>query len=133
MKLLSTRRNKKGVQIICDEAIFDPNLARLSFTDTEECVFKIYYDHSECGHPLNLPFECSSTNFYVKVTAHSILVSMIAEVTDDIILDFEDYINEIGAIEFDARLTTDEKLLFAQFVLKTTLDSETLQGICASA
>ena len=127
MKILSTKRNENGVQIICDEAIFVPTLAHLSLADVKEGLFKIDYDHTECGHPLNLPFECRATSFYVKVTPYSILASLLAEVPDDINPDFEDYINEIGAIEFDARLATDEKLLIVQFILMSMLDSDSLQ------
>ena len=127
MKFLSTKRNENGVQIICDNAIFVPNLAHLSLADVNERLFKLDYDYSECGHPLNLPFECRATSFFVKVTAHSILASLIAEASDDINPDFEEYINEIGAIEFDVRMTTDEELLIAQFILMSILDTESIQ------
>ena len=68
MKLLSTNRNAKGKQLVCEDAVFDPNLIMTLHVDAEERVVSFSYDFDECGHPLNLPFDVQSVDFLVKFT-----------------------------------------------------------------
>lgn len=117
MKLLSTNRNARGKQLVCDDAVFDPNLIMTLRADPEEKVITFSYDFEECGHPLNLPFEVQSVDFLVKFTEHDIHICAIAEVGDDIGEQYEDYIDDMQDICFDVRMSIEEKyaLLLAFF------------------
>lgn len=113
MKLFSTR----GRQLVCEDAVFDPNLIMTLRVDVEEKVVSFSYDFAECGHPLNLPFDVQSVDFLVKFTKHDIHICAIAEVGDDIGEQYEDYIDDMQDVEFDVRMTVEEKytLLLALF------------------
>lgn len=118
MKLFSTNRNSRGRQLVCEDAVFDPNLIMTLRVDVEEKVVSFSYDFAECGHPLNLPFDVQSVDFLVKFTKHDIHICAIAEACDDIDEQYEDYINDMQDIEFDVRMTVEEKyaLLLALFI-----------------
>lgn len=118
MKLFSTNRNARGRQLVCEDAVFDPNLIMTLRVDVEEKVVSFSYDFSECGHPLNLPFDVQSVDFLVKFTKHDIHICAIAEACDGIDEQYEDYINDMQDIEFDVRMTVEEKyaLLLALFI-----------------
>lgn len=109
MKLLSTQRNTDGKQFICEDAIFDPNLMKIKNIDSIEKVISFKYDFSECGHPLNLPFDVNSVDFWVKLTEHDLHIGAIANLGDDLIKKYEIFIDEFGGIEFDVRMSTAEK------------------------
>ena len=117
MKLFSTNRNARGRQLVCEDAVFDPNLIMASRVDVEEKVVSFSYDFAECGHPLNLPFDVQSVDFLVKFTKHDIHICAIAEVGDDIDNQYEDYVDDMQDVEFDVRMTVEEKyaLLLALF------------------
>lgn len=117
MKLFSTNRNARGRQLVCEDAVFDPNLIMTLRVDVEEKVVSFSYDFAECGHPLNLPFDVQSVDFLVKFTKHDIHICAIAEVGDDIGEQYEDYIDDMQDVEFDVRMTVEEKytLLLALF------------------
>ena len=104
MKLFSTNRNSRGRQLLCEDAVFDPNLIMASRVDVEEKVVSFSYDFTECGHPLNLPFNVQSVDFIVKFTKHDIHICAIAEVGDDIGEQYEDYIDDMQDICFDVRM-----------------------------
>ena len=109
MKLFSTNRNSRGRQLLCEDAVFDPNLIMASRVDVEEKVVSFSYDFTECGHPLNLPFNVQSVDFIVKFTKHDIHICAIAEVGDDIGEQYEDYIDDMQDICFDVRMSIEEK------------------------
>ena len=44
MKLFSTNRNAMGKQLVCDDAVFDPNLIMTLRADVEEKVVSFSYD-----------------------------------------------------------------------------------------
>lgn len=117
MKLFSTNRNARGRQLVCEDAVFDPNLIMALRVDVEEKVVSFSYDFAECGHPLNLPFDVQSVDFLVKFTKHDIHICAIAEACDDIDEQYEDYVNDMQDIEFDVRMSVEEKyaLLLALF------------------
>lgn len=117
MKLFSTNRNARGRQLVCEDAVFDPNLIVALHVDVEEKVVNFSYDFAECGHPLNLPFDAQSVDFLVKFTKHDIHICAIAEVGDDIDEQYEDYVNDMQDIQFDVRMSVEEKyvLLLALF------------------
>ena len=118
MKLFSTNRNAMGKQLVCDDAVFDPNLIMTLRADVEEKVVSFSYDFAECGHPLNLPFDVQSVDFLVKFTKHDIHICAIAEPCDDIGEQYEDYIDDMQDVEFDVRMSVEEKyaLLLALFL-----------------
>ncbi len=118
MKLFSTNRNARGKQLVCDDAVFDPNLIMTLRADPEEKVITFSYDFEECGHPLNLPFEVQSVDFLVKFTEHDIHICAFAEPCDDIGEQYDDYTNDMNDVEFDVRMTVEEKyaLLLALFL-----------------
>lgn len=118
MKLLSTNRNAKGKQLVCEDAVFDPNLIMTLHVDAEERVVSFSYDFDECGHPLNLPFDVQSVDFLVKFTKHDIHICAIAEVCDEIDDQYEDYVDNMQDVEFDVRMSVEEKyaLLLALFI-----------------
>lgn len=118
MKLFSTNRNSRGRQLVCEDAVFDPNLIMTLRVDVEEKVVSFNYDFAECGHPLNLPFDVQSIDFLVKFTKHDIHICAIAEACDDIDELYEDYVNDMQDIEFDVRMSVEEKyaLLLALFI-----------------
>lgn len=118
MKLLSTNRNAKGKQLVCEDAVFDPNLIMTLHVDAEERVVSFSYDFDECGHPLNLPFDVQSVDFLVKFTKHNIHICAIAEVCDEIDDQYEDYVDNMQDVEFDVRMSVEEKyaLLLALFI-----------------
>ena len=117
MKLFSTNRNARGRQLVCEDAVFDPNLIMALHVDVEEKVVSFSYDFTECGHPLNLPFDVQSVDFLVKFTKHDIHICAIAEVGDDIGEQYEDYIDDMQDVCFDVRMSVEEKyaLLLAFF------------------
>lgn len=118
MKLFSTNRNSRGRQLVCEDAVFDPNLIMTLRVDVEEKVVSFNYDFAECGHPLNLPFDVQTIDFLVKFTKHDIHICAIAEACDDIDELYEDYVNDMQDIEFDVRMSVEEKyaLLLALFI-----------------
>lgn len=73
---------------------------------------------NECGHPLNLPFEVQSVDFLVKFTEHDIHICAFAEPCDDIGEQYDDYTNDMNDVEFDVRMTVEEKyaLMLALFL-----------------
>ncbi len=117
MKLFSTNRNARGRQLVCEDAVFDPNLIMTLRVDVEEKVVSFSYDFAECGHPLNLPFDVQSVDFLVKFTKHDIHICAIAEACDDIDEQYDDFVNDMQDIEFDVRMSVEEKyaLLLALF------------------
>lgn len=117
MKLFSTNRNARGRQLVCEDAVFDPNLIMALHVDVEEKVVSFSYDFTECGHPLNLPFDAQSVDFLVKFTKHDIHICAIAEVCDEIDQQYEDYVNDMQDVQFDVRMSIEEKytLLLALF------------------
>ena len=44
MKLFSTNRNSRGRQLLCEDAVFDPNLIMASRVDVEEKVVSFSYE-----------------------------------------------------------------------------------------
>ena len=118
MKLLSTNRHARGKQLVCDDAVFDPNLIMTLRADPDEKVITFTYDFNECGHPLNLPFEVQSVDFLVKFTEHDIHICAFAEPCDDIGEQYDDYTNDMNDVEFDVRMTVEEKyaLMLALFL-----------------
>lgn len=111
-----TGRNRK--QLVCDDAVFDPNLIMTLRADPDEKVITFTYDFNECGHPLNLPFEVQSVDFLVKFTEHDIHICAFAEPCDDIGEQYDDYTNDMNDVEFDVRMTVEEKyaLMLALFL-----------------
>lgn len=109
MKLISSKRNKQGIPLVCEDAIFDPSLMTQVVIDAAENYIVFLYDFCENGHPLNLPFDADEVQFGVTITQHDIHICIAAEPTDAGYADFEDYVNEIGDIEFDVRMNADEK------------------------
>jgi len=110
MKLFSTNRNSKGKQLVCDDAVFDPNLIMTLHADADEKVVTFQYDFEECGHPLNLPFDVQSVSFLVKFTKHDIHICAIAEASDEMDEQYDEFIGGIGdEIEFDVRMSVEEK------------------------
>lgn len=120
MKLFSTNRNSKGNQLKCDDAVFDPNLMTIVSIDEDEKVIGFRYDFEECGHPLNLPFKAYDVEFWIKLTVHDIHICSIVYV-DDVSDEYEDYIGDLGEIEFDVRMTTEEKSALLLILLKELL------------
>lgn len=111
MKLFSTNRNSEGRQLVCDDAVFDPNLIITLRADAEEKVITFRYDFAECGHPLNLPFDVQTINFLVKLTKHDIHICAIAEPCEDLAEQYEEFIGDMGEIEFDVRMNVEEKYI----------------------
>lgn len=118
MKLFSTNRNSKGRQLVCDDAVFDPNLIITLHADAEEKVVTFQYDFAECGHPLNLPFDMESVDFLVKFTKHDIHICAMAEPSEDLDEQYEEFVGDMGEVEFDVRMSTEEKyaLLLSLFL-----------------
>lgn len=118
MKLFSTNRNSKGRQLVCEDAVFDPNLITTLHADAEEKVVSFQYDFAECGHPLNLPFDAKTVDFLVKFTKHDIHICAMVEPCDDIDEQHEELVGDMGEVEFDVRMTVEEKysLLLALFL-----------------
>lgn len=109
MKLFSTKRNSINKQLICDDAVFDSDLIVTYHIDTEENVITFQYDFSECGHPLNLPFISNTATFLVKFTRYDLHICMFVEPDNNIDKQYEEYVGIFGEIEFDVRMTIDEK------------------------
>lgn len=110
MKLFSTNRNSKGEQLVCEDAVFDPSLIIALHADADEKVVTFQYDFEECGHPLNLPFDVQSVSFLVKLTKHDIHICAIAEISDEMDEQYDEFIGGIGdEIEFDVRMSVEEK------------------------
>ncbi len=118
MKLFSTNRNSMGKQLVCDDAVFDPDLITELHIDAEEKVVTFQYDFSECGHPLNLPFDAQAVDFLVKFTEHDIHICAMVDVDDEIDELYDDYVDDMEVIEFDVRMSVEEKyaLLLALFL-----------------
>lgn len=138
MKLFSTNRNVRGKQLICEDAVFDPNLIMTLRVDVEEKVVSFSYDFAECGHPLNLPFDVQSVDFLVKFTKHDIHICAIAEACEDIGEQYEDYINDMQDIEFDVRMSVEEKYtlllaLFNSLFAKVKVKEKTPNKVTGSA
>lgn len=123
MKLLSTQRNSCGKQLICEDAVLDPSLMSITNLDIAEKIVSFKYDFSECGHPLNLPFDANNVDFLVKITQHDIHICAMVELSDEIYDAYEEYSNDLGDIEFDARMTTEEKLALLVFVVFNLLNN----------
>ena len=47
MKLFSTNRNARGRQLVCEDAVFDPNLIMTLRVDVEEKVVSFSYDFAD--------------------------------------------------------------------------------------
>ncbi len=118
MKLFSTNRNSMGKQLVCDDAVFDPDLITELHIDAEEKVVTFQYDFSECGHPLNLPFDAQTVDFLVKFTKHDIHICAMVDVDDEIDELYDDYVDDMSVAEFDVRMSVEEKyaLLLALFL-----------------
>lgn len=123
MKLLSTQRNSCGKQLICEDAVLDPNLMSITNLDIVEKIVSFKYDFSECGHPLNLPFDANAVDFLVKITQHDIHICAMVALSDEIYGIYEEYLNDIGSIEFNVRMTTEEKLALLVFVVFNLLNN----------
>lgn len=108
MKIISSKTDNDGMRIVCEDAVFDPSLAKLIEADASESIIVLEYDALECGHPLNLPVESAKVEFCVKFTQSDIHIYMLAS-------DFEYdeklsvYYNDLGDLEFDVRMTDKEK------------------------
>ncbi len=110
MKLLSTNTSADGKRLICENAVFDPSLINITSIDKSEKFIKMNYDFSECGNPLDLPFEADSVEFGLKLTRHNIHISAIAELCDEECSKFNEFANDFGEVEFNVRMTTVEKI-----------------------
>ena len=124
MMLFSTERNANKKQIEIDNAVFDPSLMQSIRFDMREKFISFEYDLNECGHPLNLPFKADYVEFGVRVTPHGIHTSATIEPSDDELDDLEDYLGDIGEIEFDVRMTGGEKVALMSSLLLFTMQDD---------
>lgn len=115
MKIISSTTNKDGIRIVCEDAVFDPNLAEMITADKGESTILLRYDALESGHPLNLPLLPAEAELVVKLTPTGVHTSLlISNFGDDVA--YSDYDNGLGSIEFDVRMTDSEKLLLLQHI-----------------
>lgn len=112
MKLISSMMQDDTSRIICNDAIFDPDLITVIGADTDEKMVCFKYDHSECGNPLGLGFEVEVKNvsFMVKFTQHDIHICASVEVGDDLPNELNAFVGKLGEIQFDVRMTNEEKI-----------------------
>lgn len=128
MKLISTKTTGNN-KLTLDDAIFDPNLITKITVDKKENVFMLEYDFEECGHPLCIPFECSSAEFYVKITPHNIHIGAVIEPSDGCLPDeCSGFAGELGEIEFDVRMTPEEKTNLLIFLLLRLATNDETKG-----
>lgn len=114
MKIISSEKSKDGKRIICEDAIFDPSLAKLLSVDKDESMICLEYDALENGRPLGLPMLPDKTVFIVKLTPTEIHTSLLISDFGDDDMSVElymEYGNGLGDIEFNVRMTDREKLL----------------------
>lgn len=136
MKLLSSKRNKRGDQLVCEDAIFDPSLMTPVAIDTAEHYITFRYDFSESGCPLSLPFDADEVVFGVRLTNHDIHTTVLASISDGCAATYRDYINDVGDIEFYARMDSEEKfqllLAFCQELFDLTQGSPTVTKVLSA-
>lgn len=116
MKMSSWQRDSNGNQLICEDVILDPDLMEIKHIDPEEKVMILGCDFSECGHPLNLPFEAENVDFVLKITKYNIHICAISEPTDEGYAAYEQYANNLGNIEFNVRMSAKEKNTLLNFI-----------------
>lgn len=117
MKIISSENNKDGKRIVCEDAVFDPYLAKLIDVDKDEMMILLKYDALETGRPLGITFLPVEAELIVKLTPTGIHTSMlISEFGDDAAseLAYEEYGNGLGSIEFNVRMTDSEKVQLMQ-------------------
>lgn len=117
MKIISSENNKDGKRIVCEDAVFDPYLAKLIDVDKDEMMILLKYDALENGRPLGIPLLPGETELIVKLTPTGIHTSMLIsdfgnDVASEII--YQEYGNRLGSIEFNVRMTDIEKVQLMQ-------------------
>lgn len=115
MKLTSVKSSKDGKRIVCEDAIFDPSLATISKVEKDEDLVILDYDALGYGYPLDsLPILPSDAQFYVALTPTGIHISLFIGDYDDnpeAAQLLGEYGDHNGDIEFNVRMTENEKLL----------------------
>ncbi len=109
MKLFSTKTDKNGKQLVCEDAIFDPALLTLDAVDFEEKCIIASYDIAESGNPLSLPFYAETASIYAVITPYDIHLSAIVELDDEVKSEFASDTNEV---ELNIRMSAEEKFQF---------------------
>lgn len=120
MKLISSSLNKYGERLIAEDAVFDPSLATLDSIDQDEMVFVLRYDALENGFPLGLPLFPLDANLMVKLTPTGIHTSMTMSDFGDYVAArtiYDEYGDGDGNIEFNVRMTDEEKLQLMQRIV----------------
>ena len=77
MKIISSKTNKDGRRIVCEDAVFDPSLTKAVTADKDESTIFLQYDALENGHPLNLPMLPAEAELVVKLTPTGIHTSLL--------------------------------------------------------
>ncbi len=109
MTLTTTISNKKGRQLVCENAVLDTSLLKFTEIYPDERVFVAEYETWEAVNPLNLPFPYISARLTIIVTDQEMHMTALVYEDDDE-QKYHEYTSGFGDIEFQVRMATWEKI-----------------------